>query len=169
MRLLLAAGIYGATLLAAGACQLATGPGASPGASMPGASGGPSATSTAMPASTPVVPEASVPQPDMTPTTPGGTLPASVIDPIVADAAARTSVEPASVVIVTAQAVTWPDRGLGCPLPGVNYPQVPVDGYQVVVDAGGQRLDYRGSGVADFRLCTVTSSIQSVEGTFQRP
>lgn len=79
------------------------------------------------------------------------------------------NVPAAEVTVVSGVAVIWPDRGLGCPLPGVNYPQVPVDGYQVVVDAGGQRLDYRGSGVADFRLCTITRSIQTVEATFQRP
>jgi len=78
------------------------------------------------------------------------------------------SVSPADVVVVSGEAVTWPDRGLGCPLPGVNHPQVPVDGYQVVVEAGGQRLDYRGSG-EDFRLCTLTRSIQTGDATFQRP
>lgn len=79
------------------------------------------------------------------------------------------NVPAAEVTVVSGVAVTWPDRGLGCPLPGVNYPQVPVDGYQVVVDAGGWRLDYRGSGVGDFRLCTAVRSVQTIEVTIPRP
>ena len=43
--------------------------------------------------------------------------------------------------------------GLGCPLPGMVYPQVVVDGYQVIVEADGRTYDYRGSGVGKFRLC----------------
>jgi hypothetical protein len=88
-----------------------------------------------------------------TPEPPQVSLPASIIDAIVADAASRTGAAPSDVTIVSSEAVTWPDRGLGCPLPGVEYPQVPVDGYRVVVSAGGQSLDYRGTGAGQFRLC----------------
>ena len=49
---------------------------------------------------------------------------------------------------------TWSDAGLGCPVAGMNYIQVPVDGYQVVVEAGTVRYDYRGTGPGRFRLCT---------------
>ena len=80
-------------------------------------------------------------------------LPASIIDPIVADAATRTDVPPAEVIVLSSEAVTWPDRGLGCPPPGVEYPQVTVDGYRVLVRANGQDLDYRGTAAGEFRLC----------------
>jgi hypothetical protein len=80
-------------------------------------------------------------------------LPPSIIDPIVADAAARLGVDPSVVTIVSAHAETFSDGSLGCPQPGMMYTQALVDGYQVVVEANGTQLDYRGSGPGQFRLC----------------
>jgi hypothetical protein len=88
--------------------------------------------------------------PDMS----GGTaLPAAIIDPIVADAAARLAVDPSTVKIVAAEARTYGDGSLGCPQPGEMYTQALVDGYQVIVEVNGTRLDYRGSGPGRFRIC----------------
>jgi len=80
-------------------------------------------------------------------------LPASIIDPIVADAAGRLGVDPADVRVVDAHEETWSDGSLGCPEPGMMYTQALVDGYQVIVEANGTRLDYRGSGPGQFRIC----------------
>jgi hypothetical protein len=81
-------------------------------------------------------------------------LPTEILDPIVADAAARLSVDPNAVSIVSAQAETFSDGSLGCPEKGVMYTQALVDGYHVVVEANGTQLDYRGSAPGQFRLCT---------------
>ena len=59
------------------------------------------------------------------------------------DAAARAGVDPAEVTVVSAEAVTFPDGGLGCPEPGMMYTQVLTPGYRVVVEAGGREYDYR--------------------------
>jgi hypothetical protein len=83
----------------------------------------------------------------------GSSLPASIIDPIVTDAATRLGVDPSAVTIIDAHEETWSDGSLGCPQPGMMYTQALVDGYQVVVEANGTRLDYRGSGPGQFRLC----------------
>jgi hypothetical protein len=80
-------------------------------------------------------------------------LPAEILDPIVADAAARLSVDPAAVSIESAQAETFTDGSLGCPEMGVMYTQALVDGYHVVVAANDTQLDYRGSVPGQFRLC----------------
>jgi hypothetical protein len=80
-------------------------------------------------------------------------LGAAVLDPILADASARTGAPKESIEIVTAEARTWPDGSLGCPQPGMAYTQVVTEGYQVVVRVGGRALDYRGSGRSGFRLC----------------
>ena len=80
-------------------------------------------------------------------------LPASITDPIVADAAVRLGVDPSVVTIVEARAQTFPDGSLGCPEPGMMYTQALVDGYQVIVEANGTRLDYRGSAPGRFRIC----------------
>jgi hypothetical protein len=83
----------------------------------------------------------------------GASLPASIIDPIVADAAAGGGVDPSAVKIVTAETRTYGDSSLGCPRPGEMYTQAVVDGYQVVVEVNGTQLDYRGSGPGRFRVC----------------
>ena len=80
-------------------------------------------------------------------------LPAAIIDPIVADAAARLGVDPSNVRIVAAEARTFGDGSLGCPVPGEMYTQALVDGYQVIVEVNGMQLDYRVSGPGQFRLC----------------
>src|SRR5688500_7094992 len=80
-------------------------------------------------------------------------LPATIIDPIVADAAGRLGVHPSAVKIVDAHEETWSDGSLGCPEPDMMYTQALVDGYQVIVEANGTQLDYRGSGPGQFRFC----------------
>ena len=80
-------------------------------------------------------------------------IPPSTLQPIVADAANRAGVTPDQVVVKSAESVTFPDGGLGCPEPGMAYTQMLVDGYQIVVEANGVTYDYRGSGT-NFRLCT---------------
>ena len=84
-------------------------------------------------------------------------LPASVVDPVVAEIARLASVPTTAVVVQTAEAVTYPDGGLGCPLPGVTYTQVQVDGYRIVATAAGSTYDYRGSVPGVFRLCKTPS------------
>jgi hypothetical protein len=82
-----------------------------------------------------------------------GSLGPAVLDPILADASARTGAPKESIEIVTAEARTWPDGSLGCPQPGMAYTQVVTDGYRVLLRAAGRTLDYRGSGRGAFRLC----------------
>jgi hypothetical protein len=87
-----------------------------------------------------------------------GVLPPSILAPIVADAAGRAGVAASEVEVVTAVERTWPDGSWGCPQPGMAYTQVVVDGYQVVVRAGGRTFDYRGAGPGLFRLCLAPRS-----------
>jgi len=82
-------------------------------------------------------------------------LPASVVDPVVAEVARLAGVPVDQVVVVSAEAVTFPDGSLGCPQPGMVYTQAMVDGYKIVAEAGGKTYDYRGTG-STFRLCTAT-------------
>jgi hypothetical protein len=81
-----------------------------------------------------------------------GTLPASILDPVTADAAKRAGVDPSAVTVVRAEPRTWGDASLGCPQPGMFYTQVQVDGYQVIVSAGGTEYDYR-AGAGRFLVC----------------
>jgi hypothetical protein len=80
-------------------------------------------------------------------------VPAELIRAVVALAAAETNVDPASVVVVSAEPVTWKDGSLDCPRIGVMYTQGIVAGYKVVVSAAGRTLDYRWGRSGDPRLC----------------
>lgn len=70
------------------------------------------------------------------------------------DLARRLSLSPGDVRLVEFREVVWPDRGLGCPRPGVVYPQVPQDGVLIVLQAGGRRHEYHGGAGRDPFPCT---------------
>lgn len=87
---------------------------------------------------------------------------ASIVDRAVADLAARLAVEPASIVTTSATAVTWPDRSIGCPKPGMNYAQVTVDGARVVLSASGATYDYHSGDDGTPFLCETTFAATSI-------
>lgn len=119
---------------------------ASPGLGSPTTPADPSARPTAS------VPEgvATVP-PSGQPVT--GEVPEAVLASLLEDAAARTGADPATARILRAEAVTWSDGSLGCPEPDMFYTQALVPGYWVVIELGGQTLDYRVGAHGAFRLC----------------
>lgn len=84
-------------------------------------------------------------------------LPASVVDPVVAEVASIAGVPVDQVTVLSAEPVTFPDGSLGCPVPGLAYTQIPVDGYRIVAEVGGKSFDYRGTG-SMFRRCLAGSA-----------
>jgi hypothetical protein len=67
--------------------------------------------------------------------------------------ARRLSIELDAIAFVKLKEVVWPDRSLGCPRPGMLYPQVPQDGSLIVLRAAGRSYAYHaGSSRAPF-LC----------------
>jgi hypothetical protein len=76
-----------------------------------------------------------------------------LVDQARADLAGRQSVAIEAVEVVEARSIVWPDGSLGCPKPGMAYPQVQVDGVLIRLRVGDQVFDYHGgSGKAPF-LC----------------
>lgn len=83
-----------------------------------------------------------------------GEAPAEVLQRVLAAARAHLGLlADAPVIVLRAEAVTWPDGALGCPQPGMTYTQAEVKGYWIVVDAAGQVLDYRVSDTGYPWLC----------------
>lgn len=80
-------------------------------------------------------------------------LPSSIVDPVVEEIAQVAGVAASDVVVVSGEAVTFPNGGLGCPEPGMSYTQVQVDGYKIIAVANGTTYDYRGTGTGTFRRC----------------
>jgi len=71
----------------------------------------------------------------------------------VADLAQRLGVDAATVEVVRAETVTWPDASAGCPQPGQAYAQVLTPGYEIVLKVNGTQYIYRGTTEQVF-LCT---------------
>jgi hypothetical protein len=82
-----------------------------------------------------------------------GEVPAELLASIVADAAERSGVDPDAIDVISSEAVTWNDGSLGCPEPGMSYTMALVDGYQLILRAGDEELDYRATEGGGFRLC----------------
>jgi hypothetical protein len=79
--------------------------------------------------------------------------PEQLLTPVLADASERSGVPPAQLVVKGAWRRTWSDGSLGCPRPGEFYTQALVPGWQVIVQAGDQELDYRLADRGHFILC----------------
>ena len=82
-----------------------------------------------------------------------GQVPQAIVDPILKEAAALAKVDREQLVIARAESVVWNDGSLGCPEPGMMYTQALLNGYWVVIDAAGQKYDFRVDSRGNFRLC----------------
>jgi hypothetical protein len=107
----------------------------------------PPPTATQPPAATPTTEETMTPQPSPPPGT------NRFVDQAVADLARRLGVPPTAIELQSFQAVVWPDGSLGCPEPGMEYIQVLVEGYRILLRHGGETYAYHGGGARDPFLC----------------
>lgn len=82
-----------------------------------------------------------------------GAVPEQMLAEMVTEAASRTGVDANEIEVVVAESVTWSDGSLGCPEPGMMYTQALVPGYRVVVDAGGEELNFHAAQSGEFRFC----------------
>lgn len=76
-----------------------------------------------------------------------------LIDHAVTDLAGRLSIDPAEIRVVETRSVVWPDASLGCPRPGMVYPQVQTDGVLIRLEADGVTYSYHGGGGRSPFLC----------------
>jgi hypothetical protein len=76
-----------------------------------------------------------------------------LIDTAVADLARRLNTDPAQITVLEARSVVWPDGGLGCPRPGMIYPQVQQDGALIRLRAQGRDFAYHSGGSRPIFLC----------------
>jgi hypothetical protein len=56
--------------------------------------------------------------------------------------ARELNLQAADATLITIAPVEWSDGSLGCPKPGMNYLQVITPGYQITLEAQGQRYEY---------------------------
>jgi hypothetical protein len=84
---------------------------------------------------------------------------AQIVAAAAADASARTGAPSGSFGIVGAQAVTWRDGSLGCPQPGMAYPQSLVPGWRVRLRGAAGVLDYHAGRNGTLLLCPAQRAI----------
>ncbi|HEY7628659.1 MAG TPA: hypothetical protein VH761_16430 [Ilumatobacteraceae bacterium] len=75
------------------------------------------------------------------------------IDIAVADLAKRLSIGTDQIEVVSATLKEWPDGSLGCPQPGMQYPQVMTDGALIVLSTGQKSFNYHAGGSRTPFLC----------------
>jgi hypothetical protein len=76
-----------------------------------------------------------------------------LVQAAIADLSGRLDVSAADIAVVSAAPVRWPDRSLGCPQPGMGYPQVSVDGARIELSTGGAVYAYHQGGARGPFLC----------------
>ncbi len=67
---------------------------------------------------------------------------AALVTRAIDDLAATTSVDPASISLVSIEPVEWPDASLGCPQPDMMYAQMLTPGYRIVLSTGDETVEY---------------------------
>ena len=80
-------------------------------------------------------------------------IPDAYVVVVVDDVTARTGLATAEIFVVQATAVEWASQRLGCVQLDEPSEPTPVDGFRVVVNAGGFEFDYRLDAAGDFQLC----------------
>jgi hypothetical protein len=76
-----------------------------------------------------------------------------LVDHAITDLATRLGVDRSSISTISAEAVVWPDKSLGCPQPGMAYTQVAVDGVVIALSVGGTTYRYHSGGSRSPFLC----------------
>jgi hypothetical protein len=91
-------------------------------------------------------------RPVVTPQPEGGAAPAELLEQAIDDLMQRTGARADEIEVLSAEPVTWRDGSLGCAKPGVDYIQVLIDGYRIVLKYAGREYDYH-AGPSSIFLC----------------
>ncbi len=69
------------------------------------------------------------------------------------DLARRLGIDVSEVAIINSEPQEWPDSGLGCPAPGMNYLTVITPGFLINLEADGEIYAYHTDQTGNFVLC----------------
>jgi hypothetical protein len=98
------------------------------------------------------IPHLPAPLPESQPVS-TASVPRDVRRAVVADAARRFSVAESSVVLASAEQLTWNDGSLGCASPGMNYSQALVPGYRIVAKSATGAFVYHTDTNGNLAVC----------------
>jgi hypothetical protein len=94
--------------------------------------------------------------PPISPSVPGDQTNNPLVEQAKEDLAARLGIQTSEIELLKYEEVVWPDSSLGCPQPGMEYLQVPMDGVLIRLSAGGQVYNYHSGGSRGVFLCEKT-------------
>ena len=77
----------------------------------------------------------------------------TLLEMAVRDLAIRLGVGLNEIYVISIQSIEWPDGGLGCPLPELDYAQVITPGYKIQLEVDGQVYTYHTNAELAFWLC----------------
>jgi hypothetical protein len=84
-----------------------------------------------------------------------------------ADLARKLGVDESAIEVVSVREVTWRDGSVGCPQPGMQYPQVLVNGSQIVLRHAGDEYHYHsGRGREPFYCASPQPPLDADAGGF---
>jgi hypothetical protein len=106
--------------------------------------------------------------PPAPPRPPPGPGEEAAVRQVLGDAANRLGLPVAALQPARVEPVTWRDGALGCPEPGLMYPQVLVPGYRITVDSGGKSLEYHASQRGQFLYCPPGRAMPPLDGAAGR-
>jgi hypothetical protein len=89
---------------------------------------------------------------------------AAVVQAARNDAAQRSGVSANAIELISAEAVTWRDGALGCPVAGMSYTTALVPGYRVRLRAQATDLDYHADARGGLLLCPPGRAVDPVPG-----
>lgn len=142
VRVRVVAVLVGCSALLAACGDAAPGPGPSPGPTLSSSTGGrPSPTPGGQASATPT--EEGTVDPDVRP----------IVDAATADLTGRAVTATGPVRVILARTETFPDAALGCPRPGEDYAQGPVEGYRVLLGRGERAWLYTAGPDGVPHLC----------------
>jgi hypothetical protein len=86
------------------------------------------------------------------------------LGPLIAQAkealAQSQSIPVEQIEVLEARSVVWPDASLGCPQPGMEYRQVPMDGALIRLAVEGKVYEYHTGGGRGLFLCEQPLKLQ---------
>ncbi len=91
--------------------------------------------------------------PDMSDETTTTSVPETPVEQSIADLATELDIDPASIVVVSSENVTWRSGAIGCPEPDMSYTQALVDGFRIVLEVDGTQYVYHQGGDGAPFLC----------------
>jgi len=84
-----------------------------------------------------------------------------IITQVKEDLTQRLTIDPGQTELVEVSSVIWSDGSLGCGIPGVEYLQVLIPGYKILLTADGQMYTYHTDTVNQIIMCVEKLPIRS--------